>query len=55
VDCLNKKMARFIQRRCSTSFANSTDGNDIVKIAVHFIIDIDGLPKDILVKNLIKN
>lgn len=48
-------MARFIQRRCSTSFANSTDGNDIVKIAVHFIIDIDGLPKDILVKNLIKN
>jgi protein TonB len=50
VDCLNKKMARFIQRRFDTSLANSMDGNDIVKIAVQFTIGRDGLPKDILVK-----
>ncbi|MFT7285251.1 MAG: protein TonB [Nonlabens sp.] len=50
VDCLNKKMARFIQRKFDVNLANSMNGNDVVKISVQFTIGIDGFPKDILVK-----
>ena len=50
VDCLNKKMARFIQRKFDTSLANSIKGKDIVIIYVQFTIGIDGFPKDIAVK-----
>ncbi|WP_339684334.1 energy transducer TonB [uncultured Nonlabens sp.] len=50
VGCLNKKMARFIQRKFDTGLANSVIGKDIVIIYVQFTIGIDGFPKDILVK-----
>jgi protein TonB len=50
VDCLNKKMARFIQRNFDTSISNTMEEKDVVKIAVQFTIGTDGLPKDIRVK-----
>lgn len=50
VSCLNKKMARFIQRKFDTGLANSVTGKDIVIIYVQFTIGVDGFPKDILVK-----
>jgi protein TonB len=50
VVCLNKKMARFIQRKFDTSLANSVEGKDMVTIYVQFTIGKDGFPKDIIVK-----
>lgn len=50
VDCLNKKMARFIQRNFDTSKGNAIEEKNMVKIAVQFTIGIDGFPKDIKVK-----
>jgi len=50
VECLNKKMGRFIQRKFDTSLGNDLNENGMVKIAVQFTIGVDGLPKDILVK-----
>jgi protein TonB len=50
VGCLNKKMARFIQRKFDTGLANSVNGKDVVIIYVQFTIGIDGFPKDIVVK-----
>jgi len=54
IDCLNKKMARFVQRKFDVNLANSMDGNDVVKISVQFTIGIDGFPRNILVKALNK-
>ncbi|WP_124978824.1 energy transducer TonB [Nonlabens xiamenensis] len=49
IDCLNKKMARFVQRKFDTSLGDNID-KDLVKITVQFTIGVDGLPKDILVR-----
>lgn len=50
VDCLNEKMARFIQRHFDTSLANDMKDKDVVAITVVFTIGTDGLPKDIRVR-----
>ncbi|WP_298950797.1 energy transducer TonB [uncultured Nonlabens sp.] len=50
IECLNKKMGRFIQRKFDTSLGNDLNEDGMVKIAVQFTIGVDGLPKDILVK-----
>lgn len=50
IECLNDKMARFVQRRFDTSLASEVKGKEMVSITVVFTIGIDGLPKDIQVK-----
>ncbi|WP_194850297.1 energy transducer TonB [Nonlabens antarcticus] len=50
IECLNEKMARFIQRKFDTSLANEMDGKDIVNITVLFTIGVDGFPKNIQVR-----
>ncbi|AGC76198.1 protein TonB [Nonlabens dokdonensis] len=50
VDCLNDKMARFVQRKFDTRLGRTLDSKDVVKISVMFTIGVDGLPKDIQVK-----
>lgn len=50
VSCLNRKMARFIQRKFNTGLANAIKGTDMMIIYVQFTIGIDGFPKDIVVK-----
>ncbi len=49
IDCLNKKMGKFVQRHFDTQLANSLDGRQKVKISVVFTIDIHGNPSDIQV------
>ncbi|MGB5982745.1 MAG: energy transducer TonB [Nonlabens sp.] len=50
IDCLNSKMARFVQRKFDTSMANETRGSNTVRISVMFTIGIDGLPMNIQIK-----
>lgn len=50
IECLNEKMARFVQRHFDTGLASEVSGKDIVSITVVFTIGIDGNPKDIQVR-----
>ncbi len=50
VECLNSKMARFVQRKFDTSLGRTLNNKEIVRISVVFTIGVDGLPTDIQVK-----
>lgn len=50
IECLNEKMARFVQRHFDAGLASEVNGKDIVSITVVFTIGIDGNPKDIQVR-----
>ncbi|MGB3590676.1 MAG: energy transducer TonB [Nonlabens sp.] len=49
IECLNKKMTRFVQRKFDTRSAVDFDAGERVRITVLFTIGIDGLPRDIQV------
>jgi protein TonB len=50
IDCLNEKMARYIQRKFDTVLARDINGKDLVTITVVFTIGTDGHPKDVQVR-----
>ncbi|AZQ42901.1 energy transducer TonB [Nonlabens ponticola] len=50
IDCLNKKMARYIQKRFDTGLAQGASGDQTINITVLFTIGVDGLPKDLQIK-----
>ncbi len=50
INCLNKKMARFVQRYFDTSIGSDIQRAGIINITVLFTIGTDGYPKDIQVR-----
>ena len=49
IQCLNQKMARYVQRKFDTSLERDL-GSDRIAITVQFTIGVDGYPTHILVK-----
>lgn len=50
IDCLNKKMTRFVQRKFDARHSGNLESGSQVRISVVFTIGTDGLPTNIQVK-----